>query len=75
MNISTRIARLEAQSAVGKDPRTMTDQELDAEIARLKPICAALPPDPEIDAEIERLRRKLYPQEARGTDETAQHPH
>ncbi|WP_295442758.1 hypothetical protein [uncultured Thiodictyon sp.] len=69
--IRTRVEILEAGDAAHKDVRKMSDAELEAEFARLRPICAALPPDPEIDAEIERLTRKLYPttdhQDTRGT--------
>lgn len=36
MNVRNRLARLEVQSAVGKDPRKMTDQEIDAELDRLR---------------------------------------
>lgn len=80
--IRTRIEILEAGDAALKASRTMTDQELDAEIARLSLACAALPKDPdsdidaeisEIDAEIARLTKKLYPttdrQDTRGTED------
>lgn len=65
MTIRARLARLEVQSAIGQDPRKLTDEQLDAEIARLTAIIdpADLPPRyGELDAQILALSAQLLVQ-------------